>query len=149
MKRAKDIMTSEILTVTLQTSVSELAKILTTHNINGVPVVDEEENLIGVVTENDLVYQKKRVHIPTIINVLDSFIYLESQERMKKEMEKITGVTVESIYSKNVKTVSPDTPLDEIATLMAEKNVHTIPVMNAGKLVGVIGKRDIIRTLIS
>jgi CBS domain-containing protein len=149
MKYAKDIMSKNVLTVKPETNVSELAQLLTSNNINGAPVVDDNGKLIGVVTENDLVFQKKKVHIPTVINLLDSFIYLESQEKMKKEMEKITASTVEKIYSKDVKTVSPDTPIDEIATIMAEKFIHTIPVMENDTIVGIIGKKDIIRTLIS
>ena len=146
MKSASDIMTKEVLTVSLRTRVNDLAHLLTSRNINGAPVVDDDGELIGVVTENDLVFQKKKVHIPTVINILDSFIYLESHKRMKEEMAKITGVTVESIYSKDVKTVGPETPIDEIATLMVEENIHTIPVMDDGVLVGVIGKKDIIRS---
>ena len=149
MKYAKDIMSTEVLTVKPETSVIELAQLLTSHNINGAPVIDDDGKLIGVVTENDLVFQKKKVHIPTVINILDSFIYLESQEKMKKEMEKIAGVTVEKIYSRDVKTVSPETPIEEIATIMSEKFIHTIPVMDNDTIVGVIGKKDIIRTLIS
>lgn len=149
MKCAQDIMSKDVLTVQPETSVSELARLLNTHNINGVPVVDSDNNLLGVVTENDLVYQKKKVHIPTVINILDSFIYLESQSKMKEEMEKITGATVEQIYSKNAKTITPETTIDEIATMMAEQNIHTIPVVENNTLIGVIGKGDIIRTLIS
>ncbi len=149
MKRAKDIMTAEILTVTPKTSVSELAELFTTHNINGVPVVDDEGKLLGVVTENDLIYQKKKVHIPTVINILDSVIYLESPEKMKQEMQKITGVTVEDIYTSDVVTIDKETPIEEIATIMAEKNIHTLPVLDNGNLIGVIGKGDIIKTLIN
>jgi CBS-domain-containing membrane protein len=149
MKCAQDIMSRDVLTVQPETSVSDLARLLNAHNINGVPVVDSDNNLLGVVTENDLVYQKKKVHIPTVINILDSFIYLESQSKMKEEMEKITGATVEQIYSKDAKTVTPETAIDEIATIMAEQNIHTIPVVENNTLIGVIGKGDIIRTLIS
>ena len=63
-------------------------------------------------------------------------------------MEKISGVTVEKIYSRDAKTVGPETPIEEIATLMAEENIHTIPVMEDDNIVGIIGKKDIIRTLI-
>ena len=149
MKRARDIMTKEILTVTPKTSVSELAELFTTHNINGVPVIDDEGKLLGVVTENDLIYQKKKVHIPTVINILDSVIYLESPEKMKQEMQKITGVTVQDIYTSNVVTIGQETPIDEIATIMAEKNIHTLPVLDNDNLIGVIGKGDIIKTLIN
>lgn len=147
--KAQDIMTTKVLTVTPETTVSELAHLLTDNTINGVPVIDEDDKLLGVVTENDLIFQKKKVHIPTVINILDSFIYLESPDRMKEEMQKITGSTVADIYSRKVKTVSVDTPVDEIATLMAEKNIHTIPVVEKDKLVGIIGKKDIIKTIFS
>jgi CBS domain-containing protein len=148
MKRAKDIMTEKVVTVTPQTTVGQLAKLLMENNINGAPVVDADNNLIGVVTENDLIYQQKKVHIPTVINILDSVIYLESPERMKEEMKKITGLTVEEIYTKKVKTVDRETSLEEIATIMAEKKIHTIPVVEGNRLVGVIGRGDIIKTLI-
>jgi CBS domain-containing protein len=67
---------------------------------------------------------------------------------MEKEMKKIAGSTVDDIYSKNPVTVDEDTFIDELATLMAEKGVHTLPVMRGETLVGVIGKKDIIKTLI-
>ena len=149
MKKAKDIMTRNVLTVSLDTTVSELAELLTVNGINGVPVTDSEGSLLGVVTENDLIFQKKKVHIPTVLNILDSVIYLESPEKMKKEMQKITGTSVKDIYTKPVTTVEKDTPIDEIATIMAEQKIHTIPVIEDGKLVGVLGKGDIIKTLIS
>jgi CBS-domain-containing membrane protein len=149
MKKAIDIMTRKVLTVRLETSVTELAELLTTNGINGVPVTDSKGNLLGVVTENDLIFQKKKVHIPTVLNILDSVIYLESPEKMKKEMKKITGTTVKDIYTESVTTVNQETPIDEIATIMAEKNIHTIPVVDNGQLVGIIGKGDIIKTLIS
>ncbi len=149
MKHAQDIMTREVLTVSPETTVTKLAQLLIENNINGVPVVDENNTLLGVVTEYDLIFQQKKVHIPTVLNILDSVIYLQSPDKMKEEMRKITGVTVEEIYSRKAKTVTPDTPLDEIATIMAEKKIHTIPVVEDGKLVGVIGKGDIIKTLIS
>jgi len=144
---ARDIMTTKIITVTPETAVSELAQILATANIGGAPVVDEEGRLLGVVTESDLIDQTKKVHIPTVVAILDSLIFLERPDKMEKDIRKIAGTVVGDIYSKNPVTVSEETPLDEIATIMAKKHVHTLPVMRGGQLVGVIGKGDIIRTL--
>jgi CBS domain-containing protein len=149
MKNAADIMTSNVITVTIKTSVQELAKILTDNNISGVPVVDDSGNLLGIVTESDLIDQTKKLHIPTVVALLDSIFYLENPDRMEKEMKKMAGTTVYDIYSTNPLTVNEDTPLDEIATLMAEKNIHTLPVVKNNILTGVIGKKDIIKTLIS
>lgn len=142
-------MTKNVITVTPETTVTELALLLSSHNIGGVPVLDSSGNLLGVVTENDLIDQKKKIHIPTVITILDSVFYLESPDKMEKEMKKIAGSTVGDIYTKNPRTVIEDTLIDEIATLMAEKNVHTLPVMRGDRLVGVIGKKDIIKTLIA
>ncbi len=148
MKSAKDIMSSKVITVQLETPISELAKILTENNINGAPVVDTTGKLVGIVTENDLVFQRKKVHLPTMITVLDAFFFMESPEKLKKEMQKISGCTVADIYSPSTVTVTEDTSLEEIATTMSEKNIHTLPVMRKTTLVGIIGKRDIIKTLI-
>ncbi len=148
MLKAQDIMTIEVITVTPETKVHELAQLLTDKNIGGAPVLDESGSLLGVVTESDLIDQKKKIHIPTMVTLLDSFIYLENPDRMAKEMKKFAGSTVGDILSKSPLTVEEDTPLEEIATIMAEKHVHTLPVMKDEKLVGIIGKKDIIKTLI-
>jgi len=148
MTKAADIMTKDVITVQKDTTVAELANLLATNNIGGTPVVDDEGSLLGVVTESDLIDQKKRVHIPTVVTILDSVIYLESPEKMEKEMLKIAGSSVGDIYTENAETVSEETSLEDIATTMSEKNIHTLPVMRGDKLVGVIGKKDIIKTLI-
>ena len=146
---AREIMTDKVVTVTPETSVSELARILATENIGGAPVVDGDGHLLGVVTESDLIDQTKKVHIPTVVAILDSLIFLERPDKMEKDIRKMAGTVVGDIYSPNPVTVSEDTPLDELATIMAKKHVHTLPVMRGGELVGVIGKGDIIKTLIS
>lgn len=142
-------MTKDVVTVQKDTTVVELANLLATHHIGGIPVVDAQGDLLGVVTESDLIDQSKKVHIPTVVTILDSVIYLESPEKMEKEMLKMAGTTVGDIFTENPRTVTEDTSLEEIATIMSEKNIHTLPVMRDSVLVGIIGKGDIIKTLIS
>ena len=149
MKIAADIMTRELITVTKDVSVKELALLFTGKDISGVPVVDADEQLIGIVTQSDLIYQNKKVHIPAVATILDAFIFLERPAKMDQEMKKIAGATVAEIYTPDPVTVEEETGLDEIATIMAEKKLHTLPVLKDGKMTGIIGKRDIIRTLIS
>jgi len=148
MLTARDIMTREIITITDDSTVKELARLLAIHQISGVPVIDDKGKLVGVVTESDLIFQTKKLHIPTVITILDSVFYLENPDKMGEEMKKMVGAKVKDILTSSPLTVNEDTPLDEIATMMAEKNVHTLPVVNKETLVGVIGKKDIIRTLI-
>jgi CBS-domain-containing membrane protein len=149
MLTAKDIMTRKVFTVRNDTSVIDLVKLLTDKGISGAPVTSENGEVIAIVTENDLIDQSKKLHIPTVITILDSVIYLENPDKMEDEMKKMAGTKVADICSGSVTTISPDTPLDEIATIMAEKNIHTLPVLDNQKLVGVIGKKDIIQTLIN
>jgi CBS-domain-containing membrane protein len=149
MKTARDIMTSTIISVTPETSIQEAAQIFIDKDINGLPVLDETGNLFGIVTENDLLFQNKRIKAPAVVTILDSFFFLDSPEKMNREIQKIGATFVKDICSRPVVTVTTDTLLDEIATLMIEQNVHTLPVLDDnGTMVGIIGKKDIIRTII-
>ena len=145
MLTAKDIMTKNVTTVGAATTIEELARILMEHKISGVPVVDDNENLIGIVTENDLISRDKRLHIPTVMRLFDAFIVLESQSKVEKEIKRMTAITVNDIYTKEVITVAEDTPVQDIATIMSKKRVHLIPVVEGKKILGIIGKIDLIK----
>ena len=148
MLTAKDIMTTEVITVPTEMSVKDLADTLWKNRISGAPVVDKENRLVSVVTESDLIDQNKKVHIPKMIAILDAVLYLEKPGKMQEDIRKMTGATVQDIMAKELRTVTAEVPLDEIATIMSEKNVHTLPVVDGDTLIGVIGKSDIIRTII-
>jgi CBS domain-containing protein len=147
MLTAKDIMTKNVITVAPELPVDKLAGILWQNKISGAPVVDEDGNFVGVVTESDLIDQTKKFHIPTVLTILDAVIFLEKPSKMDKEIKKMTGTIVKDIYTTDPATVEEDTPLDEIASIMAEKHIHTLPVVKDGRVVGVVGKSDIIRTI--
>ncbi len=147
MLNGSDIMTRSVITVTKQTSVKQLARLLTQHNISGAVVLDDTDQVIGVVTGSDLIFQNKKLHIPSVVAILDSYFFLESPEKMGQEMQKMSGATVGDIFSEDVVTVTEETSIAEIATIMSEKHVHTLPVLKDSTLVGVIGKKDIIKTI--
>lgn len=144
---AKDIMTRDVITVKPETSIEELARILIENRISGAPVVDDKGNLIGIVTENDLISQNKRLHIPTVFRLFDALIMLERRKKIEEEIKRLTATRVWDICTKNVITVDEDTPLQEIATIMSEKKVHLIPVMKDKKIAGIIGKADLIKAM--
>jgi len=144
---AKDIMTEKVITVRPETPLEEFARILIENRISGAPVVDKDGNLVGIITENDLINQNRRLHIPTVIRLFDAFIMLESPGKIKDEIKRITATKVWDICTKEVVTVSEDTPLQEIATIMSEKKIHLLPVMRDKRIVGIIGKADIIKAM--
>ena len=149
MLNASDVMTTDVMVVKTKTTLKDLAHILYDNRINGVPVVDDEGLLIGIICESDLIRKDKKLHIPTVVAVFDAVLYLESPRKFEKEIQRLNATTVEDLYTKKPITVDEKTPIDEIATLMTEKNIHTLPVMDGKRMVGIIGKADLIRTLVS
>jgi CBS-domain-containing membrane protein len=148
MLTAKDIMTRDVLTVKPDTSIEELSSILVNNEISGVPVLDDSGALFGIVTENDLISRNKRLHIPTVVSFLDAAIYLESSKKFEQEVKRLTATRVGDICSRKVVTITEDTTVIDIATIMSEKKVQLLPVIKAGKVVGIVGKRDMVKAVI-
>ena len=148
MLKAKDVMTKDVITVRRETSVRDLVRLFTERRISSVPVVDDHGDLIGVVSETDLIEQDKNLHIPTVVSIFDWVIYLESDKRFEKELQKMTAQTVGEIFSEEVFSVTPETPVSEVADIMSSKKVHAVPVVDGTRLVGVIARIDLIRTMV-
>lgn len=146
MLKAKDIMTREVITVKPTTTVEELARILIKHQISGTPVVDEAGNLKGIVTENDLISKNSRLHIPTILRLFDAYIPLGTS-RLEDEIKRMAAFTVGDICTKEVVTAGEEASVEYIATIMTEKKIHLLPVLKERKLVGIIGKKDLIKSI--
>ncbi len=147
MLTAKDIMTKEVITVKPDTSIEDLASILVKHGISGVPVVDDSGALYGIVTENDLISRNRRLHIPTVVSFLDAAIYLETSRKFEEDVKRLAATRVSEICGRKVLTITEDTSVVDIATIMDEKKVHLLPVVKAGKLTGIVGKRDVVRSV--
>jgi len=147
MLTAKDIMTKDIITVEPDTSIEALASILMKNEISGVPVVDESGALYGIVTENDLISQNKRLHIPTVVNFMGAAVYLESSKKFEQDVKRMCATKVADICTRAVVSISEDAPLIDIATIMTEKRVHPLPVIRGGKVVGIVGKRDLLKAM--
>lgn len=149
MLKAKDIMTRKIITVSPDTEITNAAKILLEKRINGLPVVDAFGRLVGILCQSDLVAQQKSIPIPSVFTLLESFIPLTSIKRIDKEVEKIAALTVKQAMTANPVTVSPETDIEDVAKLMVDNKYHTLPVMKGDTVVGVVGKEDVLRTLLS
>lgn len=145
---AQEIMTKEVIKVNPLTTVKEIAKILHDHMISAVPVVDEENHLLGIVTETDLIFKVARVHLPPHIQLLGGIIYLENPHIIHEELKKMMGFYAKDIMSHPVITVSEETLLEDVASLMIEKKVSRIPVVKDKKLTGIITRHNLINTLV-
>jgi CBS domain-containing protein len=148
MLTAENIMTENVITVTPETSVRELAELVTAHRIGSVPVVDAAGALIGIVTESDLIERDKNFHIPTVISLFDWVLYLESEKKFEKELKRMTARTVGEICTKEVLTITRSTPVSKIADIMSDKKIHALPVVEDGRLIGIVSRIDLIRSMV-
>ncbi len=146
MKTARDIMTREVITVDPETSVEDAAKLMSKHRVSGLPVV-KDGKLLGIVSEKDLIVKDKKLHFPEYINLIGGIIYVESYRKFREEFKKYIAIRVEELMTTEVETIEPDTPLNEIATLMSREEVNRLPVLEDGKLIGIVTRADLVRDM--
>ncbi|MBF0171234.1 MAG: CBS domain-containing protein [Nitrospinae bacterium] len=146
MPTARDIMHRTPVTVTPATPVRQLAELLAETRYEGAPVVDEEGLLLGVVTESDIIFQKKNVHLPTFITLFDAVFPIGGEDQ--DEIRKILGSTVGEIMSTDLVTIEPEASLEEIATLMTDVHKSVLPVVENGKLIGIVDKHDLVVAIV-
>ena len=148
MIKVKDIMTTNVITVTPQTEIVQATKLLLENHINGVPVTDETGKLVGILCQSDLIAQQKKLPVPSFFTLLDGLVPLTSMKYLESQVQKIAAITVAQAMTSKPVTVQPDSSIEEVAALMVDNNFHTIPVVHKGELVGIIGKEDILRTIL-
>ncbi|MBW1899888.1 MAG: CBS domain-containing protein [Deltaproteobacteria bacterium] len=148
MLKAKDIMTKNPVTITPDMEITHAAKPLFGNHVNGAPVVGKDGKMVGILCQSDLIAQQKKIPIPSLFTFLDGFIPLTSLKKVEKDIQKIAATTVRDAMTENPVSVDSDTDIEEIAALMVDKGFYSIPVEDNGKLVGIIGKEDILQTLI-
>jgi CBS domain-containing protein len=145
---AKDIMSTDLITFLPDTEVTRAAATLLENKINGAPVVDDTGRLLGILCQSDLIAQQKKLPVPNLFTFLDGIIQLSSTKQIEKQVRKIAALTVADAMTPNPVTLQPDTGLEAIAALMIDHNLHTLPVVDSGVLVGIVGKEDVLRTLV-
>lgn len=144
----KDIMTKEVLTVNKDDTVEMCANTLNKYNLSGIPVVDNNNRLVGIVTESDLITRASTIEGPQSLEVLGGIFYLESRKNFMERLGKSTGSTANEIMTKNLITIGPDKKIEYAATLLVQKKIKRLPVVDeGGNLVGIISRKDIMNYL--
>jgi len=142
--KVRDVMETEVITVPEHASYEDVAKILYTRNISGVPVVDKDGNLVGALSEKDLF----RIMYPFYKSYYEdpgSYTDLEAREN---KIEEIRSHPVKGFMTQNVVTVAPDMPVMRAGALMLARGVNRLPVVEDGKLIGIISRRNIFREIL-
>ena len=149
-KTVAEIMTTDPVTVSPETSLQEAIQILAERDISGLPVVDQQGQLVGVISETDLTWQATGVDTPPYIMFLDSIIYLQNPAKHNEELHKALGQTVGEAMTQNPATVQSNQLVREAARIMHDQKVRRLPVVNQqSELVGMITQGDVIKMMAS
>jgi CBS domain-containing protein len=144
-----DVMTSDVVTVSPDLTLAEAADVLSEKGIGAVPVVDGTGALVGLLRDEDLLISEARLHLPTTIAILPGIEFtLPGQiKRYDEELKKAASSTVGDVMERDFKSVAPSGSVEDVATLMHEHDVTHVPVVDGGKVVGIVARGDIVRFL--
>src|SRR5437764_14421763 len=149
MPTVREYMDADPATVKLDTSVEDVARLLGTHELHGVPVVNEADRCIGIVTENDLVMADEEgdLHIPHYIELFGGLVFLEPVRGFERRLKKAMAATARALTTADPTTIAPDEDVHAAAKLISESGHNRLPVVEHGRLVGVITRADVLRAL--
>lgn len=145
--KISQIMTRDVITCQASTPIKEVAQKLIDNDITGMPVVKGDE-VIGIITEADVIMQKAKLHMPMYIQLLDSFLYLEDTKEIEEDLKKMLGLTAEEVMTSEVVTMDVDDTVENLATLIEEQHINPIPIVDGNKLVGIVSRADIVKLLL-
>lgn len=146
--RIEEVMNKYPVTIDKQAPISDVAELLVKYNLTAVSVVDENNKLIGIITEGDLLYKKVRPHVPHYVNVLGASIYYNGIGEYNSQFKKLLASSVEDLMTKEVITAKPETEVEEVVAVMLDKHLKSMPVVDEeGILIGSLGRRDIIKLI--
>lgn len=142
----RDIMTKDVITVKADTSVNDVAKLMGQRDITGVPVIDDQQQVVGIITELDLIVRNTRLEMPRFIEVLDwGKIPLERPSHLRERLKHMLGTEARDVMTAKVTTIGPNASIEELAELMVRARVNPVPVVDdAGRLIGIVSRADLI-----
>jgi CBS domain-containing protein len=144
MMRAADVMSERVFKVPPETPVADIAQLLVERQISAVPVVDADDRVVGIITERDLM---RRVEIGTVPQPAGEAAGFAERTSRAAAYVKSHGTTAAEIMTPKVLTVTRETPLIEVADLMEKWRIKRVPVVEAGRLVGIVSRLDLVRAL--
>lgn len=142
--KAGDIMTKKVISVHKQTSSKEIAEVMARHSVSGIPVIDDDEQVVGIISENDFLSRMGKKEITSFMNIIAQC--LEGKGCLAVP---IRNQNAEDIMTSPVITASEDTPVSDIVNLFAEKNINRVPILSQEmKLIGIVSRADALQTVI-
>jgi CBS domain-containing protein len=145
----RDIMDAEPVTVSPTDDVETVVRLLHGHELPGVPVVNEGGRCVGIVTEADLVLADEEgdLHIPHYIELFGGVVFLEPLRRFEERLKKAFASSVADLMTEDPVTIEPDASIAEAGRLIVRRGHNRLPVVEHGRLVGVVTRVDVLEAL--
>lgn len=144
------VMTTDVVTFAPEETVEVATRRLLERDVDGAPVVDDEGRVIGMLSSDDLLVQETQLHYPTVFSLFGAYLELpSSHRRFEAELRRAVAAVVSDVMERDPVTCSPDDTLERAATLMHDRKVSRLPVLQGGRLVGIVARGDLLRALIS
>lgn len=140
--KTADVMSTDLITVKPEASIQAAARLMVDHGVSGLPVVSERSELVGIITERDLIVREKaRAPRPWWK------LFFQDAEQLAREYQKARGLTVAEVMTHPVVQVSPDTPIASAAAILDQLRIGRLPVVADGALVGIVSRADLVKAL--
>ena len=145
----RQVMTADPATVTPDATVEDVVRAMREHELPGLPVVDGDDRLVGIVTESDLVIADDEgdLHIPHYIELFGGMVFLEPLRGFERRLKKAAAATARDMMTADPVTVEADDPVRKAARLIADSGHNRLPVVEGGKVVGVVTRVDVLGAL--
>jgi CBS domain-containing protein len=145
-----EVMTTDVLTFHPDDNVQEAIRQLIERNVDAAPVVDDGGGVVGMLSTGDIIVQETQLHFPTVITLFGAYLELPSQQRhFESDLQKALGSSVAEVMSPHPVSIGPNDSIERAATVMHEKEVSRLPVVEGGRLVGIVSRGDIVRALVA
>lgn len=146
METVKKVMNQNVYAISADSKIRDLLQLFIEKQVSGVPVVAEDNKLVGIVTDADVLGQ---IHEPpTFFDLMTYIMVIDSESVLLADIKQLLDLPVAKVMTKNVVTVTEDTKLTYAAQVLSKRKFKKLPVVRGGKLVGVVSRRDLVRFLV-
>ncbi|HZB70843.1 MAG TPA: CBS domain-containing protein [Acidimicrobiales bacterium] len=146
----RDVMTTDVLTFRPEDPIQEASQRLVERDVDGAPVVDDQGRVVGMFTTDDLLVQETRLHYPTVFSLFGAYLELPSSHRkFEEDLRRAVAATVADVMHDDPVSCGPDDTLERVATVMHEEKLGRLPVIEGGRLIGIVARGDILRSIMA
>jgi CBS domain-containing protein len=144
-----DVMTTDVVSVRLDDKVRDVSEQMVDTGVDAMPVIDDTGAVVGMISTTDLIVRESKVHIPTMVSILGAVLELPSEaRRFDDDITKALGSDVSEVMHEGVITCRSDDTIERAATLMHDHEISRVPVVDDGRLVGIIARGDVLRAIV-